>query len=404
MNNEKIEQLAKEIRIKPGIIGKERILADAAEALERTASARALAARLSLWRKIMNSRITKFAVAAAVIIAAVFSVKIIGSSATPAYAFEQTVQANHTVRFLHIKDFDAAHSDEPKEFWVECDEAGRIKNLRSYFPEWSEPDDGAKIVVWSEGKAQVWFKKKNSLLTVRDEKASADMLKLVQECDPRMAVERLYEQEKQNKVKLEVNEPSDKTKNIKVTADSTSSGRREILYVDQATKLVTAMEFYQLKDGVYQLYGTEEFYDYNQPIDPAMFNLDKEVSSDATKIDQVNKEVGLAQGNLSNDEVEVEVAKQFFEALIAKDYAKAGKLLEGMPADKMEEMFGRIKFLRIVSIGKPAPHPIPATGGVVVPCIVEIEVNGKTGEQKFDRLGVRQVYNQPGRWTIFGGI
>jgi hypothetical protein len=41
---------------------------------------------------------------------------------------------------------------------------------------------------------------------------------------------------------------------------------------------------------------------------------------------------------------------------------------------------------------------------VVVPCIVEIEVNGKTGEQKFDRLGVRQVYNQPGRWTIFGGI
>ena len=405
MNNEKIEQLAKEIRIKPGVIDDSRIITDAANALDRITAARAIAARMGLWRKIMNSRITKFAVAAAVIIAAVFSVKIIGSSATPAYAFEQTIQANHTVRFLHIKDFDAQHSnDEPKEFWVECDETGRVKNVRSYFPEWSESDDGAKVVVWNEGKTQVWFKRKNSFLTVRDEKASADMLKLVQECDPRRAVERLYEQEKQNKVKLEVNEPSDKTKNIKVTADSTSSGRREILYVDQATKLVTAIEFYWLKDGVYQLDGTMEFYDYNQPIDPAMFNLEKEVPSDITKIDQVNQEVGLAQGNLSNDEVAVEVAKQFFEALIAKDYAKAGKLLEGMPADKMEEMFGHIKFLRIVSIGKPAPHPIPATGGVVVPCIVEIEVNGKTGEQKFDRLGVRQVYNQPGRWTIFGGI
>jgi hypothetical protein len=147
-----------------------------------------------------------------------------------------------------------------------------------------------------------------------------------------------------------------------------------------------------------------EFFDYNQPIDPAMFSLEKEVPADVTRIDQTTQEVGLAQGNLSNDEVAVEVAKQFFEALIARDYAKAGKLLEGTPADKMEQMFGRIRFIRIVSIGKPEPHPVPATQGVVVPCVVEIEADGKIGEQNFDRLGIRQVYNQRGRWTIFGGI
>jgi hypothetical protein len=159
-----------------------------------------------------------------------------------------------------------------------------------------------------------------------------------------------------------------------------------------------------MEEGDYKYQGTMEFFDYNQQIDPAIFNLEKELPSDVTKVDQVSHEVGLAQGNLSNDDVVVEVAKQFFEALIAKDYARAGKLLEGMPADKMEETFGRIKFLRIVSIGKPVPHPNPATKGVVVPCVVEIEVDGKIAEQKFDRLGVRQVYNQPGRWTIFGGI
>jgi hypothetical protein len=404
MNNEKIEKLAKEIRIKPDVINKDRILADAANALDKAIAAKALTARMSLWRMIMNSRITKLAAAAVVIIGVAFSIKIIGSSATPAYAFEQTIQANHTVRFLHIKDFDAQHSDDPKEFWVECDETGHVKNVRLYFPDWSSGGDGAKVVVWSEGKAQVWFKKKNSFLTVRDEKVSADMLNLVQNCDPRGAVEHLYEQEKQSKVKLEIDEPSDKTKDIKVTADSTSSDRREILYVDQATKLVTSIEFYRQKDSVYQLDGTTEFYNYNQPIDAAMFNLEKEVPSDVTKVDQTNQEVGLAQGNLSNDEVVVEVAKQFFEALIAKDYTKAGKLLEGMPAKKMEETFGPIKFLRIVSIGKPVPHPNPATKGVVVPCVVEIEVDGKTEEQNFDRLGIRQVYNQPGRWTIFGGI
>jgi hypothetical protein len=307
------------------------------------------------------------------------------------------------VRYLHIKSYDTQLSDEPKEFWVECDESGRIKNVRSYFPDWASGGDGPKVVVWSEGQAQVWFKKKNSFLTVRDEKISAEMLKLVQECDPRLAVERLYEQETLNKVKLDINEPSDKTKDIKVTADSTSSSRRTIMFVDQATKLVKAIEHYQLKDGDYKYEGAIEFFDYNQPIEPAMFSLEKEVPSDVMRIDQT-KEFGLVQGNLSNDEVAVEVARQFFEALIAKDYAKAGKLLENVPADRMEQMFGRIKFIRIVSIGKPVPHPMPETKGVVVPCVVEIEVDGKIGEQKFDRLGVRQVYNQPGRWTIFGGI
>ena len=401
MNNEKIEKLAKEIRIQPDVINKDRILADAANALDRSIAAKALAARMSLWRTIMNSRITKFAAAAVVIIAAVFSVKIIGSSASPAYAIEQTIQAHHTVRYLHVRGYGAEHNGEPNEFWVECDEAGRVKNVRLYFP---ETEDGPKVVVWNQGKAQVWFKKKNSCITIRDEKVSDGMLKMVQECDPRLAVERLYEQEKQNKVKVDINEPSDKTKDVRVTADFTSSPKRLILCVDQATKLVTAIEIYLLKDGDYQYSGILEFYDYNQPIEPAMFTLDKEVPVDVMRIDQTTQEVGLAQGNLSNDEVAVEVAKQFFEALIAKDYAKAGKLLEGTPADRMEQMFGRIKFIRIVSIGKPVPHPMPETKGVVVPCVVEIEVDGKSGQQRFDRLGVRQVYNQPGRWTIFGGI
>jgi hypothetical protein len=35
---------------------------------------------------------------------------------------------------------------------------------------------------------------------------------------------------------------------------------------------------------------------------------------------------------------------------------------------------------------------------------VEIEKDGEKSEMKLDRLGVRQVYNQPGRWTIFGGF
>jgi hypothetical protein len=350
------------------------------------------------------SRFTKLAVAALIIIAVAIGITFSGKLVPSAYALEQTIQANHTVRYLHIKDFDAEHSDEPKEFWVGFYEDGQVKNVRMSFPEWSEGDDGPKVVVWKENKAQVWFVKKSSLLTVKDERVAAEMLKLVVATDPRLAVERLYEQQIQGKVKVEISEPSRKSEPIVITATYVTGGLRRVLFVDQATKLVTRMDIYQLKGDEYQYIGREEYYDYNQPIEAGMFTLDDEVPADVLRVDQTTQEVGLPQGKLGDEEIAVEVVRQFFEALIARDYARAGKLLEGMPSDKMQQMFGSIKFLRIVSIGPVAPHPIPETKGLVVPCTVEIEKDGQTSQWKLEQLGVRQVYNQPGRWTIFGGI
>lgn len=356
----------------------------------------------------MKSPITKLAAAAVIIVAVVLAITVWDESIPSAYALTDTIEANHTVRYLHIKDFSSEHKDEPKEFWVECDEHGQIVNARMHMPQWAAPDDGAKAIVWNQNKVQVYFKRKNILFIAADKTVADRMLQLVKSCDPRLAVERLYEQETAGKVKIEIDQPSDKAKPIVVTAtylpESSSPNRREVLFVDQATKLVIAAEYYQLKDGEYQYVGTQEYYDYNQTIDAKMFTLDDEVPADAMRIDQTIQDVGLAQGNLSNEEIAVEVARQFFEALIAKDYAKAGKLLEGMPADRIQQGFGEIKFLRIISIGPAGPHPIPATGGLVVPCTVEIEKDGQTSEWKLERLGVRQVFNQPGRWTIFGGI
>ncbi|HEW79568.1 MAG TPA: hypothetical protein ENH34_06380 [Phycisphaerales bacterium] len=351
-------------------------------------------------------RFTKIAAAAVIVMAVVLSITFLDKLVTPAYSIEQTIQANHTVRYLHIKDFKT-DEDEPREFWLEFDESGQVENVRMHLPEWAGGGDGPKVIVWKENKAKVWIKKKNVLVTIRDKTIAAHMLKLVEECDPRLAVQRLYEREVQSKVKIEIAEPSDKSEPIVITATylpgSSTPGKRGVLFVDQATKLVTAIELYQLKDGEYQYLGLMEFYDYNQPIAPEMFTLDN-LPADIMRVDQTIQVVGLAQGNLSNEEIATEVARQFFKALIVKDYDKAGKLLEGIPGKRMEQMFGNIKVLRIVSIGPVAPHPKPETKGVVVPCTVEIEKNGVISEWKLNRLGVRQVYNQPGRWTIFGGI
>ncbi|MEJ2705224.1 MAG: hypothetical protein P8Z79_22515, partial [Sedimentisphaerales bacterium] len=233
-------------------------------------------------------------------------------------------------------------------------------------------------------------------------------LALVRQIDPRAAMERLYEQEQEGKVKVEVAEPSDRAEPIAVTAtyepEGSRPGRRVILFVDQATKFLTAVEVYQRNGDEYQLMGTTEFDEYNQDIDPAMFTLDGEVPADAIRVDQTTQDVGLAQGDLSDDEAAIEVVRQFFAALMARNYAAAGQMLGGMPADRMQQMFGSIKVLRIISIGPAAPHPNPETKGLVVPSVVEVERDGQVSEWKLDRLGVRQVYNQPGQWAIFGGI
>ncbi len=394
----KIKQLFKDSNVTVSSDFNDKVLFDAGNKLTRTEATPSV----SIWRTIMKSPITKIAAAAAIIIiAAIAVITFVNQSIPTAYALEQTIQANHSVRYLHIKNY-IEDSNEPREFWVQCDETGRVKNARSYFP---ASEDGPKVVVWSEGIAQVWFKRKNSFLTVRDEKVSAEMLKLVRECDPRLAVERLYEQEKQYKIKLNINEPSDKAKDITITVDSTPSDRKEIFFVDQATKLLTAIEFYQLKDGDYQHYSTMEFYDYNQPIEPEMFSLDKEIPTNVMRIDQT-KEFGLIQGNMTDEEAAVEVARQFFEALIFKDYAKAGNLFENIPADRMEQMFGRIKFLRIVSIGPAIPQPDWDEHGFKVPC--ELEITTPDGQKTTWKPG---VYVRPGddemhpdRWNITGGV
>jgi hypothetical protein len=361
---------------------------------------------LNIGRIIMKSPITKLAAAAVIIISMLVSINLL--SIPTAYALTHTIKANHTVRYLHIKDISSEHEDEPKEFWVECDGQGKIVNARMHIPQWDSPDDGVKTIVWNQNKVQVYFKKKNLLFIAADKTTADRMLEVVVSCDPRLAVERLYEQQTAGKVKIEIDQPSDKSKPIVVTAtylpESPSPHRRMVLFVDQATKLVIATESYQLKDDEYEYTGMQEYYDYNQQIDAKMFTLDDEVPADAMRIDQTIQEVGLAQGNLSDEEIAVEVARQFFEALIAKDYAKAGKLLEGMPADKIQQGFGQTRFLRIISIGPAGPHPNPRTGGLVVPCTVEIEKDGQISEWKLECLGVRQVFNQPGRWTIFGGI
>ncbi len=362
---------------------------------------------ISVWRIIMKSPITKLAAAACIIIAVTFGLNIVfNKSVSTAYALEQTIKASHSIRYIYVRNSIVSH-EEPMEFWLEFEPDGQLKNMRFHKPAWMEPDDGATIIVWKDNKMQLWIEKKKFLVTLKDEQFAEQVLKTAEQFDPKFAVQRLQKEQKDGRIELIIEEPADKTEPIVITAtslekDDSSPFQRVVLFVDQATRLVNMVELYKLENGKYQKAMTSEYFDYNQPIEPKMFTLEGEVPTNATRIDQTMQEVGLVQGNLSNEEVAAEVIRQFLQALIDKDYAKAGRLFSGVPAERMEKTYGQIRFIRIISIGKPVPHSL--TGGLYVPCTVEIEENGKIIQWHPEHSYVRQVHGQPNRWEIIGGF
>jgi hypothetical protein len=351
----------------------------------------------------MKSRITKIAAAAVIIIAAALSITFLDKSVTPAYALEQTIQANSALRYLRTKYFHGERDDVAKECWLEFDESGRTKNLRINWSEWFA---GGEVVVWNENETKIWNKKENFLKIFSDEIYNSRVHKMKEGDDPKLIVEQLHEQEAEGLVKIEIDESGNKEEPIVVTAtylpDSPKYGDRKVLFVDRGTNLTTRMELYVLKQGEYSYYGVIEYFDYNVPINEQIFSLADEISEDAHLIDTRTQDIGLEQGSLADEEIAVKVVREFIEALIANDYVRAGQLLGGLPQDKVKKGWGKLNITRLVSIGEPVAPPKPSRvfpKMLSVPYIIEVEKDGEKTTLENKQNGKR-VLGCRERWAI----
>jgi hypothetical protein len=216
--------------------------------------------------------------------------------------------------------------------------------------------------------------------------------------------------EKVTEEKPTTNTEREMTKLFNMWKGSENDISKLVLLVDPATKLVTSIEFYEQRQGQDHCAYILEYYDYNQPIAAEMFVLEDEIPADVLRIDQTTQKAGLAQGQLTDKEIAAEVIRQFLEALIEQDYAKAGRLWGGVPAERMEKVYGQIRFIRIISIDKAVPCKEADVSedhyctGLHVPCVIEIEENGKIRQWKQKYAAVRQVHGQPDRWQIISGF
>lgn len=349
--------------------------------------------RLSLRSNIMNNRITKFAAAAVIVIAVLLSMTYFSKTTPMTYAIEQTREANRGVRFIHLKYEKAGGGGEGVEdIWAQFDDNQELLHLRMNF---LNSADGPKDVVWKEGKAEVWFKARKKIVVLREENMLARLKMPYKEFDPKLIVEQLYQDQNDERNQIEIQEPRSQNEPIIITLVKDDS--RKVFEVDSETKLLQQLEIYRLKDGDYTFLGRTNYLDYNQS-DPEIFVLNP--PSDVTRIDKTTG-IGLAQGDLSDDEIVVEVATQFSQALIDEDYAKAALLVEGISADQLKQAFYGQKFVRFVPIGKIVPHSNPLTRGLSIPCEIEYTVNSQT-ITKTGNLNIRKVQGRPDHWIIFG--
>lgn len=324
------------------------------------------------------------------------------SSPGSAYALEQTAQANARVTSYHVK-VTPAPLDHMGEAWIQLDSDGSLLRARM---EIFSPDDGPKVSIVSRDRAEVWFKMKHSHVILDDkpmiEKVFKDIEATRAYYDPKLAFEQLQADKKDGKVQVGTREPTEEGQPVTLTVTSKKTPDKQQLFdVDPQTKLVERIFDMRRKDDRWQVVQMREYLDYNKEFDPSVFQL--VTPKGFVTVNRITTKVGLEKGNLTDDEIAMKVAKEFFEAMIAGDYPKASPLFEGVPPDQLKKLFERhqLKFLRIVEIGKPVAGKHPDRHALQVPVKMEIEVNGKKMIQDFSPF-VRP--EEAKRWTICGGI
>lgn len=366
------------------------------------------------------------AVAASIaLVAAVGTILLTGKGASVAYALDKAVAASKKVTTVHYQewvpltaleaevpingdfakkawaDYDGIDGDLAlrQEVWAEFDGEGQLLRLRI---EWPVTEDGRKEIILRQDQADIWFVHKGGYLIMRDERAVSMYPQMF--LDPTKGLQSL--DASINAGKATMRAVKDTTGfgggTTTYTVDYMDIPSRNALYViDQKSHLLTEVRSYMKSGDVNTLVAVMRFLDYGKPVDAGTWVLN--APADVIRVDQLTQVIGIAQGEMTDAEVATEGVRQFFEAMITEDYETAGRLYSGVPADKMEELLGPMRFVRIVSLGEPTAPSDPRVGGLVVPYKVEIEVNGEVSLKEHIAY-IRPVESQGDRWAIHGGI
>ncbi|MHC4325085.1 MAG: hypothetical protein ACYSUX_12545 [Planctomycetota bacterium] len=363
-----------------------------------------------VWRIIMRNPLTKLAVAAVIIIAALLlktfipkTETFIPTVTTKAYGLEQTIEANHGIRTIHARFYsntERLENGKSDLCWIRYNDEGLISNFR-----WKHTEDDGSLcdTVWNEGIYKCWMPLKNSLI-VREHPKFGFWGYFTKTYNPMLVLEQLYaDSQNDEAVKLIIREPIRDGDPIHVEAKNDKRNTRVVLLVDPETKLIKELTTYYLNNPKDKLGIHVEYLSYNQPIDGSVFELNA-IPDDVRVFDYINEIIGLEQSDLTDDEIAVKVVRTALEATIAQDYDEASKLMEGGPERTIEEFIDATsgaKRVELISIGQPESHK---TWPHMLCVSCEIKVEDEKGHSWIENITVTtKKIKQPGnRWLIAG--
>ncbi len=359
---------------------------------------------ITIWRILMKSRIAKLTAAAAIIIALIVLFQIPNSLLPKAYALQDTIEAYNSIRWVHLNQSEKDSTETRTELWLGCDERGNVTRMRMELDNAGD-SVGSLVLAGGSDSTEVWLPKHNLHLVGYGD-ASIMLGFDVSELDPKLLFEKLLQQQDEGQVIVDIDESGQKTDPIIVTVTYPQSSRSEnwkkVFYIDQADKLVTKIEKYELQGQQFQLIKTLRFSDYNKPIDQTMFTLTGDVPAGAQVVDVTDVEAGLLQGNMTDEEVVVEITRQFFAAVIDKNYARAGELYLAAPDFLVEKSFMGANMVKIISVGQARPDTNPDSDSMICSCKAVAEFGGQYYNVDAWMVKVKRIDTNTNRWLITG--
>ena len=400
---------------------------------EQTKNSQAALRRgLNIRSLVMRIGITRIAASAALIAIVVVLGGVLATKSNTAYGLEQTTLANQGLRSVHVKtiEYNPAATDtveNQQELWAEFDESGGLSRMRIE----EGLADSARVLVWEKDTVKLLRKATAEYRVQHAPDAAQEMQRAVALLDPRSAAEAMQEGVAKGKLGIAVDESRKDAVQLTVERTGSPEGMpagwsapRNVVLVDPQTNLLKQRDEYVENNGEFRLHMRFQYLGYNETIDPAMFAL---APPDGAKVDDRTVGVGMPQGNLTDAEAAVEVVRQYIQSKIAADYATAGRLYNGKPAEELrdrDQNVLKIRYVRLILVGPATPSPHDGPRGYAVPFAFELEtsdgkrvITGPPGdadpaqvdESKLDPktlrdVRVRPVPGQPDRWVIIGGI
>jgi len=166
------------------------------------------------------------------------------------------------------------------------------------------------------------------------------------------------------------------------------SDTRRVYRFDAQSERLEAVQIYLVKGGAeVQVFDLSQI-DYDQPIDPSVWQLD--LPADVSWVQKPQK---LPDNEKYAAMTPEQAARAFFEACASQDWVEAGKFMSPI-TQRLKDYLGGVE---IVSLGQ--AFTSKGYRGRFVP----YEIKLKSGDTKKHNLAIRKD-NPAGRWQVDGGI